>query len=90
MSDETKELHVIVFQSNWHDWLSGLTNLAVIAGVSIANHRWGGGSTWIDSLVVILGFAVLVGMVFRKTERSWRGNIDEAIDHLVTLRDKNF
>jgi hypothetical protein len=82
-----KKLLVVVFRTRFSDWATSIANLLLIVGVSIANHRWGGGSSWIDALAVVLGFMLLLAITWRKTETNWRGTIDEAIEHLKQMKD---
>ena len=71
MDDETKPktIKVFVFRSKLADYTSSYAAVALTVFVSIANHRWGGGSTWIDSLAVILFFAVLFGLASRSEKK---------------------
>lgn len=82
------EIKVYVFRTKLMDYVSSWGSLAVTIFVSVANHRWGGGSTWIDSLAVILFFLTLFALVSRKEKTSWRGSVDEAIDYLKSIKEK--
>ena len=85
MSDNKEEMTVIVFRSTFTDWLLTTWNFVMVTGMAVANHRWGGGSTWIDALAVILMFTSLVAIGFRKHGNSWRGTVSEAIAHLKQI-----
>lgn len=87
MSTQSKELTIIVIRTKFRDWLTSLLNIGVIVGISVANHRWGGGSAFLDALAVVLGFSTLIALTVRKTQSSWRGTVDEAIAHLTTLKN---
>ncbi len=81
----SKEIIVIVYRSTWQKWLQGTLMLGVIAGMSVANHRWGGGSSWIDALAVVLGFISLCSTAMPSRNGSFRGTPKQAIEYIGKL-----
>lgn len=85
MSD-SKEITVIIYRSTFALWFSSMTTWAGIGFISVANHRWGGASTWIDALAVIFGFFALLSMaVSLHKYGSFRGTKEQAIEYLKSL-----
>jgi hypothetical protein len=80
-----QHLTVIVMRNTITDWLSSAVSLGMATAMSVANHRFGGGSTWVDALAVILAFIVILARVANKSKTSFRGTKDEAIEHIRSM-----
>lgn len=88
MSDKDTTEHtmtVIVMRSTFTDWLSGIATIVLLTAMSVANHRYGGGSSWLDALAVLLAFSTLMSRAVSKSKTSFRGTKDEAIKHIKEM-----
>lgn len=78
---------IVVYRSTFALCVFSTISIASIVGMSVANHRWGGGSTWIDALAAVLGFATLVSISLSVTGNGFRGTKAQAIQYLNSLPD---
>lgn len=88
MTDKKTTEHtmtVIVMRSTFADWLSSIATIGLLTAMSVANHRYGGGSSWLDALAVLLAFWTLMAHAVSKAKTSFRGTKDEAIKHIQTM-----
>lgn len=64
-----------------------LIDVAAIAGASVVNHRYGGGSAWIDFFAVAFGFLILLAIGKNLTDASVKkfSKKQDAIDYLNSI-----
>lgn len=79
----TDKLEIHIYPSRIAKALMGCWQLVVICAVSIANHRYGGGSVFIDALAVFLFFLILwLASTTRPVKGQFFGTREQAIEFL--------
>ncbi len=80
-----RSVTVTVVKSTIGAWLAGFCSAATPVAISVVNHRYGGGSTWIDAFAVILAFVTILSLSVLMLGFSFRGTKDDAIKYLEKM-----